>query len=179
MTKARWTVDRAHSSVSFWVRHMMVAKVHGRFTRWQALVELDEDAPSSCSVDATIDAASIDTWEDARDQHLRSPDFLDVEQHPAITFRSTKVELAGEGRYRVVAEMTIRGTTRPAVLEVEHAGRVTDPWGHECVGFSARTTIQRRASGLTWNQALEAGGVMISDRIEITVEIEAVREPAR
>ena len=179
MTKARWTVDRAHSSLSFWVRHMMVAKVHGRFTRWEALVELDEDTPSSWSVDATIDAASIDTGEDAPDEHLRSPDFLDVEQHPAITFRSTQLEPAGEGRYRLFGELTIRGTTRPSILDVEYAGRVKDPYGNQRVGFSARTSILRKDFGLTWNQPLEAGGVLVGDRIEITVEIEAIQAPAR
>jgi polyisoprenoid-binding protein YceI len=178
MTRARWSVDRAHSSLDFWVRHMMVAKVRGRFARWQAFVDFDEDAPSSSSVDVTIEAASIETWDDARDEHLRSADFLDVERYPAIAFRSTSVEPAGEGRYRMLGELTICGRTCPALVDVEYAGRVKDPAGHERVGFSASTAIQRKDFGLTWNQVLEAGGVLISDRIEITIEIEAIRQPA-
>ena len=178
MSKEKWGFDIAHSSVNFWIRHLMVSKVHGRFTQWTGAFEFDEADPAASHVEVQIDASSIDTKELQRDTHLRSPDFFDVEKYPHITFRSTGVDASGGEGYRVKGDLTIHGTTKPAVLEVEYAGRVKDPYGMERAGFSAKTTINRKDFGLTWNKAIEAGGVMVGDKVEITIEVEAVKAKA-
>jgi polyisoprenoid-binding protein YceI len=177
MTMQQWNSDLSHSSVGFSVRHLMVSKVHGRFSTFKGVLELDEEDLTRSRIDVEIDAASLDTREPKRDEHLRSADFLDVAKHPTITFRSTSIERDG-GDYRVLGDLTIAGTTRPVTLEVEDAGRVKDPWGGERAGFSARTTIHRKDFGLTWNVALEAGGVLVGDKIEITIELEAIKAVA-
>jgi len=167
-----------HSSINFWVRHMMVSKVRGRFTKWTGTIEMDEASPANSRVEVQIDASSIDTKEEKRDGHLRSPDFLESEKHPQIAFRSTGVEPNGDKRFNVKGDLTIRGTTRPVVLDVEYAGRMKDPWGGERAGFSARTSLDRKDFGLTWNQVLEAGGILVGDRVEIDIEVEAVKSKA-
>ena len=181
MARERWNFDLVHSHIGFWVRHLMVSKVHGRFTQWTGTLEFDEQNPTDFVVDVRIEAASIDTKEPQRDAHLRSADFLEVEKHPYITFKGSAVERAGDRRYRLKGSLTIRGATQPVILDVEYAGRVKDPWGGERVGFSARTSISRKEFGLTWNQLLEAGGLAVDDKVEISVEIEAIRqaEPAQ
>jgi polyisoprenoid-binding protein YceI len=176
MATERLIFDLAHSSIGFWVRHLMVSKVHGRFSQWTGSLEFDEQQPGASRISVSIDAASIDTKEAARDGHLRSPDFLDAEHFPHITFTSTSVAKTAGGELLVSGDLTIRGVTRPVQLAAEYAGRVKDPWGGERLGFSATTTINRSDYGLTWNQGLEAGGVLVSDKIEISIEIEAVRE---
>lgn len=178
MAKETWGFDIAHSSVNFWVRHLMVSKVHGRFTKWSGSFEFDEANPAASHVDVQIDAASIDTKEPQRDGHLRSPDFLAVEKHPNITFHSTGVESSSGEGYRLKGDLTIRGVTKPVLLEVEYAGRVKDPWGGERAGFTAKTSINRKDFGLSWNQALEAGGVVVGDKVEISIEVEAVKAKA-
>jgi polyisoprenoid-binding protein YceI len=175
MSKEKWGFDIAHSSVNFWVRHLMVSKVHGRFPQWTGSFEFDEGNPGASHVEIQIDASSVDTKEPKRDAHLRSPDFLDVEKHPHILFRSTEVVASGGEGYRVTGDLTICGKTNPVVLDVEYSGRVKDPWGGERMGFTAKTSISRKDYGLTWNQAIEAGGVMVGDKVEITIEIEAVK----
>jgi polyisoprenoid-binding protein YceI len=175
----RFQIDTAHSSVDFTVRHLVISKVRGRFARWQGSVELDAAAPERARIEVAIDAASVDTGVEERDRHLRSPDFLDVAQHPSITFRSTKVtQVDGAAVYRVDGELTIHGVTRPVALEVEGGGRVRDPWGGERIAWSARAHLDRRDFGLTWNQLLEAGGVLVGDRIEVGMEIEAIEQAA-
>src|ERR1700688_4850698 len=156
MATERWGFDLAHSSISFWVRHLMVSKVHGRFTAWTGTLEFDERQPATARVEVQIDAASIDTREPPRDAHLRSPDFFDVEKYPHITFKAAGATPAGSGRFHVKGDLTIHGTTRSITLDVEYAGRVKDPWGGERAGFSARTAISRKDYGLTWNQLVEA-----------------------
>jgi polyisoprenoid-binding protein YceI len=178
MAIEKWEFDLAHSSINFAVRHLMVSKVRGRFTQWTGHLALDEQNPAASTTEVQIDASSIDTKEAQRDGHLRSADFLDTEKHPHILFRSTRVEVAGDRRYRVTGDLTIRGVTRPVVLDVEYAGRVKDPWGGERAGFTARTSIDRKDFGLTWNQALDAGGVLVGDKVEIDIEIEAVKAKA-
>lgn len=178
MSKEKWGFDIAHSSVNFWIRHLMVSKVHGRFTQWNGAFELDEANPAASHVEVQIETSSIDTQELQRDTHLRSPDFLDVEKYPHITFRSTGVEASGGEGYRLTGELTICGTTKSVVLDVEYAGRVKDPWGGERAGFTAKTTINRKDFGLTWNKAIEAGGVMVGDKVEISIEVEAVKAKA-
>jgi polyisoprenoid-binding protein YceI len=175
MTINNWNLDTVHSGINFSVRHMVVSKVRGRFSKFTGNVELDEsDLPRSV-VEATIDASSIDTGSAQRDEHLRSADFFDVEHFPQIRFRSTGIEKVGGDRYRLIGELTIRDVSREIALDVEYGGRGKDPWGNERVGFTARGTLDRKDFGLKWNQALETGGVLVSDRVEIELEVQAVK----
>jgi polyisoprenoid-binding protein YceI len=170
-----WNIDSSHSSVGFAVRHLMVSKVRGRFVNWRGTFGFDEDNPANTRVEIEIDADSIETKEDKRDAHLRSADFLDAEHHPKLHFRSTGVKRVDDENFEMVGDLTIRGTTRPVALTVEYAGRTKDPWGGERVGFSAHTSISRKDFGLEWNVALEAGGVLVGDKVEIQIELEAIR----
>jgi polyisoprenoid-binding protein YceI len=173
-----WTIDPSHTLVEFSAKHMMITTVKGRFAEVKGTLMLDEAAPDRSSAEVEIAAASIDTRTEQRDQHLRSADFLEVETHPTITFRSRRVEGArgepGE-TFRVVGDLTIRGVTREVTLEATYEGRGRDPWGGERVSFSADTKIDRRDYGLTWNAALETGGVLVSNEIKIHIEVQAVR----
>jgi polyisoprenoid-binding protein YceI len=175
MTTSNWNIDATHSGVSFSVRHMVVSKVQGRFAKYAGAVTVDDADLTRSTVDATIDASSIDTGAPQRDTHLRSPDFLDVEKFPELRFRSKRVEKLAEARYRLVGDLTIRDTTREVSVDVEYGGRATDPWGNQRIGFIATTAIDRRDFGLGWNQALEAGGVLVGDRIDIEIEVQAVK----
>lgn len=168
-----WTLDPVHSQVEFGVRHMMISTVKGTFTDLRGTLHLDEENAESSSVEVEIAAASIDTRNDDRDQHLRSADFLDAESHPTLRFASTGVEKAGTG-LRIAGDLTIRGTTRPVTLEAEELGRGTDPWGNPRVAFRAETRISRKDFGLTWNQALETGGVLVGDEVSIELEVQAI-----
>ncbi|MEA2604406.1 MAG: hypothetical protein QOF89_5398 [Acidobacteriota bacterium] len=173
-----WQIDPAHSSVELAVKHMMFTTVRGRFKDVKGTIEVDEQNPDRSSVNAEIRTASIDTGVADRDTHLRSPDFLDVESYPTITFRSTRVEGAmdREGdRFRVVGDLTIHGTTREVTLDCVYEGRGKDPWGGERAGARATTKIDRRDWGLTWNQALEAGGILVGHDVRIEVEVQAVK----
>ena len=173
----RWDIDVGHSAIHFWVRHLVISKVHGRFTRWTGTLALDEQDLTRSSVDVRIEAASLDTQVADRDTHLRSADFLDVAKHPELTFRSKRLEKAGEG-YRVVGDLTIRGVTREVTLEAEFGGSAKDPWGGRRAGFTARTSLDRRDFGLTWNAALEAGGVLVGEKVEVSLEVEALQQAA-
>jgi polyisoprenoid-binding protein YceI len=176
MSREKWEIDSGHSSIHFSVRHLVVAKVRGKFTRWSGTLTAGEGGLERGMVDVVIDATSIDTGVPDRDAHLKSADFFDTANHPEITFRSRSSESAGEARLRLTGDLTIRGVTRPATLEVEDAGRTKDPWGNERAGFAAKTSVDRREFGLTWNQALEAGGVMVGERVDIEIDVEAVRQ---
>jgi polyisoprenoid-binding protein YceI len=178
MTPTTWNIDSTHTGIHFSVRHMVVAKVRGTFKAFSGTVQLDPRSPAGASVTARIEAASIDTGVEQRDAHLKSPDFFDVAKFPALTFRSTKVEPAGGNNLRVTGELTIRDITRPVVLEVEQLGTAKDPWGQTRIAFEAKTSVDRREFGLTWNQALEAGGVLVGDKIEIALEVQAVQAQA-
>ncbi len=172
----RWQIDPAHSQADFAVKHMMFSKVRGAFSELSGTLEIDPDDLSASKVEVEIDAASIDTGQEDRDQHLRSDDFLDAEEHPVIRFESRRVEGDFESpgdTFRVVGDLTIRGTTREVVLDAAYLGEGTDPWGNTRRGFSAGTTIDRRDFGLTWNQALEAGGVLVGHDVEIDLQIQA------
>jgi polyisoprenoid-binding protein YceI len=160
--------------VGFWVRHLVISKVHGRFTKWSGTITIDEGDISKSSVEVTIEAGSIETHEAKRDAHLRSPDFFDVEKFPTLTFKSKRVQQSGDA-LAVRGDLTIHGVTREVLLETESLGRAKDPWGGERIGFSAKTSVDRKDFGLHWNQALETGGVLVGDKIEITLEIEAVK----
>jgi polyisoprenoid-binding protein YceI len=168
-----WTIDSAHSSVGFAVKHLMVSTVRGQFKEFNADLALDTGDLTRSQVSAEIAAASIDTREEKRDEHLRSADFLDVEHHPAIRFESRRIERSGDA-YRVVGDLTIRGTTREVALDLDYAGLQKSPWGDTRTGFSLHGTIDRKDFGLVWNVALEAGGVLVGDKIALAIEIEAI-----
>ena len=178
MSTERWQIDSSHSGIHFTVRHLVIAKVRGQFSRWAGALEAPGSDFAHGSLDVVIDASSIDTGVADRDAHLRSADFFDVERYPEITFKSTAVTQAASDRLRVTGALTIKGTTRDVVLDVEVLGQAKDPWGNERAAFSATTAIDRREFGLTWNQVLETGGVMVGERIDIAIEIEAVRQVA-
>ena len=173
-----WQLDPAHSSVEFSVKHMMMTTVRGRFKTVQATLTGDRDHPDAAAIEVVIDVASIDTGVADRDAHLKSKDFLDVANFPELTFKSTRVERLGEDKLRVTGDLTIRGVTREVPLDVEYAGRTRDPWGNERAGYSAKTSIDRKDFGLTWNQLLEAGGLVVGDRVAIEIEVEAVKQAA-
>ena len=173
-----WTIDASHSAAEFSAKHMMITTVKGRIADVRGTLTLDEKDLNRSAVEVELGAASIDTRNDQRDGHLRSADFLDVELFPTITFRSRRVEGAAlsEGRtFRLVGDLSIRGVTREIVLDATYEGRGRDPWGGERVSFSADTRIDRRDFGLTWNAALEAGGVLVSNEIKLHLEVQAVR----
>jgi len=171
---ATWSFDNSHSSIGFSVRHLMISKVRGHFNQWGGTFDYDEEDPTRSKLSVRIDAASIDTRDEKRDAHLRSPDFFDVEKFPALTFESTKVERDGD-EFVVTGDLTIHGVTRAVQLKVESLGATKDPWGGYRAGFSASTSVNRKDFGLTWNAALETGGVLVGDKIEIGIEIEAIR----
>lgn len=167
-----WTIDAAHTSVEFAVRHMMISTVKGRFADVQGALTFDEADPTRSAVDVTIATASVDTRSEQRDGHLKSADFFDVEQFPTIRFTSTRVVKTGGESYDLVGNLTIKDVTREVTLKVEDQGRGTTPWGQHQAGFTASTKIDRKNFGLTWNQALEAGGVLVADEVKISVEVE-------
>ncbi len=172
----RYQLDPSHSSVAFSVRHLMVSKTKGRFADFAGTITIGED-PLESSVDVTIQAASVDTRDDTRDSHLRSPDFLDVDRHPVISYRSTAVRPAGDGTWLADGELTIRDVSRPVPLVVSFEGGAIDPWGSARVGFEAHAELDREAFGLTWNQALESGGVLVGKTVKIDLEAEAILQP--
>jgi polyisoprenoid-binding protein YceI len=173
-----WNIDTSHSGVHFTVRHMVIAKVRGAFDRWQGTIQLDEQNPAASKVSARIEAASINTREEKRDGHLRSPDFFDVEKYPELTFESTKVERVGDSRYRVTGNLTIHGVTKEVALDAESLGSGKDPWGNERMAFQAAISINRKDFGLNWNQALEAGGVLVGENVEVSLDVQAVKAAA-
>jgi len=178
MAQSKWHIDLSHSGANFSVRHMLVSKVRGRFTKFTGVLNLDDEDITRSVVEATIDASSIDTGTEQRDAHLRSADFFDVEKYPELRFRSTRIEKLDDARFRVVGELTIRDVTREVLLDVEGGGRAKDPWGNERTGFVAKTTLDRKDFGLTWNQALEAGGVLVGDRVDVELDVQGVKAAA-
>jgi polyisoprenoid-binding protein YceI len=172
---ANYTVDNAHSDIGFSVRHMVFAKVRGHFTKWSAQIAFDETDAAKSSLDVSVDASSIDTRESQRDAHLKSADFLDAEKFPKITYKSRKVQRTADKHYRVVGDLTIHGVTHETALDVEELGRGKDPWGNDRILFSAKTSIDRGDFGLKWNQALETGGVLVGEKIDIEVDVETVK----
>jgi polyisoprenoid-binding protein YceI len=167
-----WTLDLAHSELGFTVRHLMVSKVRGKFGKFDGRLTTGE-TPTDSSAEITVDLSSIDTGNEQRDTHLRSADFFDVEKHPTMTFRSTGVRENGEG-YLIDGELTIHGVTRPVTFQAELNGFGADPWGGTRLGLTATTEIQRSDFGITWNGAIEGGGVVVSDKVTVNVELEAV-----
>ena len=175
----KWTVDSTHAEVGFSVRHMMIATVRGRFGAVTGTVTVDERNPRNSKVDVTIDASSIDTRQEMRDNHLRSPDFFDVAQFPNLHFVSKRIE--GDprsGDFRVIGDLTIRDVAREVELKATFEGEGKDPWGNERAGFSATGKLNRTDFGLHWNQALEAGGVLVSDEVKLSIDVELVKKAA-
>ncbi len=169
-----WEIDPAHTVISGVARHLMVTKVRGYFRNFSGRIQVAE-RPEDSSVEVEIDASSIDTGTPDRDNHLRSADFLDVENHPKITFKSTRVEPGEGGRFKLHGDLTIRGVTRPVVLDAQYEGVSPDPWGGKRMGFTATTELQREDWGMTWNVALETGGVLVSKTVKVEIEVEAVK----
>jgi polyisoprenoid-binding protein YceI len=169
-----WNIDATHSHVMFAIRHMMVSTVKGKFNVLSGTLNLDEANPAHSWVEAEVDAASIDTGEQNRDNHLRAPDFLDVEKYPKITFKSTKVEPSGDNIYKVTGDLTLHGVTKPVVFNVEYSGQIKDPYGLQRAGLSAKTKISRKEWGLTWHALLETGGAVVGDEVKIELDLEAI-----
>src|SRR5205085_11624358 len=169
-----WTVDPMHTQVEFSAKHMGIMTVKGHFTGVQAAITFAEDDFSASSVEASITAGTLTTNDARRDAHLKSADFLDVEQFPTIAFRSTRIAHAAHDRYTMTGDLTIRDVTRPVTLEVVYSGQGKDPMGNLHAGFSASTTINRKDWGLSWNVALETGGLLVGDQIRIALEVEAL-----
>jgi polyisoprenoid-binding protein YceI len=171
-----WKIDPAHSEVNFSVRHMMISNVRGRFEKFSGVVDFNEADPARSSVDVEIETSSINTREPQRDAHLKSPDFFNVEVFPVMTFKSIKVEKIDENHGRITGDLTIRDITHPVTLSVEYAGQAKSPWGELSAGFSATAAINRKDWNLTWNQALETGGVLVGDEIKINIELEIIKQ---
>ena len=172
-----WAIDPAHSNIAFSVRHLMVSKVRGQFTRFEGMIQITAE-PADASVMATIDLTSVDTRNDDRDAHLRSADFFDVERHPTMTYRSTGVRPTVDG-YGVSGELCLHGVTRPVELALEFNGVSPDPWGGTRAGFSATTEINRRDFGIDISLPLAGGGVVVGDKVKVSLEIEAVLQTSQ
>jgi polyisoprenoid-binding protein YceI len=174
--KITYQIDPAHTSAQFSVRHMMITNVRGGFSKVEGIVVYDPDNPSESTVEATIDARTIKTMDEQRDAHLKSPDFLDTDKYPAITFKSKKIERAGEDQWKVTGELTIHGATGEVVLNVEGpTTEVKDPFGNTRIGASATTKIKRSNFGLTWNAVLETGGIAVGDELKIELDVSAIK----
>jgi polyisoprenoid-binding protein YceI len=174
MALVKWDFDYAHSGIDFTVRHLLVSKVRGRFTKWTGSLEIDEQDYSKSHAEVEIDVASVETHVQQRDDHLRSGDFFEVEKHPKLTFKSTSVVEKPGHHLAITGDLTLRGVTKEVVLDVERAGVVAkDPWGKRRAGFTATTTINRKDFGVSFNQVLDAGGLALSEEVAITIEIEA------
>lgn len=175
--KTKYQLDPAHSTASFSIKHMMIAKVHGGFEKLSGTLIYDSDDFSQSFVEAAIDAGSINTREAQRDAHLKGADFFDVEKFPTISFKSSRIEKAGEGHLKVTGDLTIHGVTKPVTLDVEGpSAEVKDPWGNTKIGASATTRIKRKDFGLNWNAALEAGGFLVGDEVNITLEVQFIKQ---
>lgn len=168
-----WVIDKVHSHVGFSVKHMMVSTVRGQFKDYSGKVNLDAKDFTRSTFEGSVDVASIDTGNADRDNHLRNNDFFDAPSHPAISFKSTGIEAKGDGEYLVNGELTIRGVTKPVAFEVEFHGTGKNPWGKTVAGFHARTTINRKDFGVSFNAPLETGGLLIAEKVKVEIDIEA------
>lgn len=176
-TVTTWNIDPTHSATEFKVKHMMISNVKGKFTGISGVLELDETDYTHSVVEVSIPIASLTTGDDQRDSHLKSPDFFDTEKFPAMTFKSTNIDSTGGGDYEVTGDLAIHGVTKSVVLKVEDMSQPSkDPWGNQRVGLSGSTKINRKDFGLTWNSALETGGVLVGEEVSITLDIEFIRQ---
>ncbi|WP_226666520.1 YceI family protein [Metabacillus litoralis] len=176
MTNSKWNLDVAHSSVDFSVKHMMFATVKGGFQSFEANIEADPTNLTTASISFSVDLSSVDTRNEDRDNHLRSGDFFDVENHPKMTFTSTNIEKTDDNEYNVTGDLSLHGETKTETFAVTFEGTGIDPWGNEKAGFSAEGKIKRSDYGLTWNAPLEAGGVLVGDQIKISLQLQAAKE---
>jgi polyisoprenoid-binding protein YceI len=172
-----WMIDSAHTEANFSVRHMMISNARGQFQKVGGTVEFDEANPANTRVDVQIEVASINTRDEKRDAHLKSPDFFDAEKYPYLTFKSKRVEVKDATHARLLGDLTIRDVTREVALDVEYNGLAKSPWGTTSAGFSARTAIKRKDWNLNWNVALETGGWLVGDDVHINIELEIVQQP--
>ncbi|WP_223595537.1 YceI family protein [Neobacillus bataviensis] len=175
MTKSKWALDAAHSSVDFSVRHMMIANVKGSFNSFNATIEADPTDLTTASIEFAIETSSVDTRNQDRDGHLVSADFFDAPNHPNMTFKATNIEKTDDGEYNVTGDLTLRGVTKQETFAVTFEGTGKDPWGNEKAGFSATGSINRSDYGLVWNAALETGGVLVGDKVKINLQIQAAK----
>ena len=171
-----WIIDPAHTQIDFSVKHMMIVTVRGRFDKFGGTVNVDEKNLENSSAEGAVELASVDTRDPNRDAHLRSPDFFDVEKYPRITFKTTRIQRAGKGQYKAAGELTIKDITREVVFNVTDEGQNKDPWGNLRWGLAAQTAINRKDFNLTWNVALEAGGVLVGEQVKVNVEVELIRQ---
>ena len=169
-----WEIDPSHSAVTFSVKHMMFSTVRGQFNVLSGHLHIDEQHPENSWVDAQVDASSVDTRDDRRDGHLKSPDFFETEKYPTITFKSTRIEHTGGNEYKVYGDFSLHGITKHIVFNAEYNGQGKNPWGMQVAGLSAKTKINRKEWGLGWNQALETGGMLVGEDINIEIDLEAV-----
>jgi len=176
MANTKWALDAAHSSIEFSIRHMMISKVKGTFHSFEADIEADPADLTTANITVTVDLASIDTRNADRDNHLRTADFFDVENYPKLTFKATRIENKGGGDYEVTGDVTLHGVTRSETFKVTFEGAGKDPWGNEKAGFSAEGTIKRSNYGLTYNAALETGGMLLGDDVKVSLEIQASKQ---
>lgn len=170
-----WQIDSAHTHITFTARHMMISKVRGNFEQFSGSVNFDAANPTQTTVNIEVDLASVNTRDEQRDGHLKSPDFFDVEEYPTMSFNSSRVEQVDENNGRLYGQLTIKDITKEIVLDVEYAGIAKSPWGSESAGFSAHGSLNRKDWGLNWNQALETGGFLVGDKINIEIELELVK----
>ena len=170
-----YAIDPAHSRIGFVARHAMVAKVRGSFNEFSGTGYFDAEDPTKSHLELTIKAASVDTRNADRDAHLRNNDFFDMERYPEITFVSTAVEQVDADNYRVTGDLTIRGVTKPVTVDLEYTGAAVDPFGNQRIGLEGKATVNRKDWGITWNAALEAGGVLVSDKVTLELEVSAIR----
>ena len=171
-----WQIDSAHSNIYFTARHMMISKVRGQFETFGGTINFDPENPQNTTVDIQIDVTTVNTKDEQRNGHLKSPDFFDAENFPTATFKSTKVVQESEDEGKLYGELTVRGVTKEVVLDVEYAGIAKSPWGSTSAGFSASTTLNRKDFGLNWNQALETGGVLVGEKIKLEIELELIQQ---
>ncbi len=172
-----WQIDQSHTNVMFSVRHMMITKVRGAFEKLEGTVELDAKHPENTRVEINVETASVNTRDEKRDAHLRSPDFFNSEAFPLMSFKSKRVELVDESHAKLTGDLTIRDITREVSLDVEFNGMLKNPWGMTSAGFNAGARINRKDWGLTWNLALETGGVLVSDDVDMSIELELIQVP--
>jgi polyisoprenoid-binding protein YceI len=172
---ATWNIDLSHSAIHFSARHMVVSKTRGKFAKFSGAIQFDPADLTKGTVNVEIDPASVDTGDAQRDGHLKSGDFFEVEKFPKASFKSTKVVEKGEGKLQITGDLTLRGVTRPVVLDASYEGSGKDPWGGERAGFTATTTINRTDFGVSFNKALETGGLLVGEKVELQLEVEAIK----
>lgn len=171
-----WKIDPAHSQIQFSVRHMMISTVRGEFESFEGTIDFDQDNPENSKVYVEIDASSINTREEDRDNHLRSADFLNAEEYPTIVYKSKRVEQIDENEGRIIGNLTIGDVTKEVVVDVTFEGIAKSPWGQTVAGFTGSAVLNRKEWGLTWNQALETGGVLVGDKLKVNVAVELIKQ---